>query len=101
MIGAGETLGVDVGAIEGKDNMEPALSLGVEETARVGDRGAKLVWIRAAIDGRRVTIETVEVSGSGERISGSVKDLECVVDGFEDETIASTETLIGRFNREL
>src|SRR5260370_3868060 len=60
MIGAGETLGEDISAIERQHDMKPALCLGIESTAGIGDRGAELEGTLCTVNGRGIAIEAVD-----------------------------------------
>ena len=66
VIGAGETLGKDIGTIQREHDMEPALGLGIEEATWIGNGGAKLCWVLCSADGGVVAVEAVEGNGTSQ-----------------------------------
>src|SRR5438067_2119665 len=61
MVATGQRLRSGNGAIQRQHYVEPALRVGIEIATGVGDRGPKAKRAHLAVDGRRVSVESIEV----------------------------------------
>src|SRR5690349_5376308 len=101
---------------ERQDDDEETLCRRIIDAAGVGHKLGS--YACRSIDRRSITIERVEVNrvvyiarksannvGCGiirqNRLPGLVKDIEHVIDGFNDIAVANTESLVRRLDREL
>jgi hypothetical protein len=85
--------------VERQHHVEPALHVGVEKAARIGDEGT--LKARRAVELCRISIEGIEVDHAGERRAGVVEYAEHIVRAFEHESISGAQSLVGRLDAEL
>ena len=121
MVGEREPTGRGVG-VERQHDVEPAVGLGVVQAGRVGQERAEPAGVarrNAAVDGRSVAVERVEVDSvvhiPGEpaddvrggvvwqrgRAVRLVEHVHHLVDRLEDEAVAGAHALVGRLDGEL
>ena len=92
MVGSQQRAGARVD-VERQNDMEPALRVGVEVAARIGDERPLLTG--RPIDLRRIAIEAVEINDAGYRGAAGAEDAQYVVHGFQYIAVSDTQSLVG------
>src|SRR5260370_13371725 len=78
--------------VKRKHNLEPALGVRVIIATGVGhDRPSNA---GRTVDGRRVSVERVEIRHPEQRVTGGVVDVQYVVDRFHHKAVASAQSLV-------
>src|SRR2546421_1197441 len=75
-----------------KRNLEPALGVRVIIATGIGHKLSPNAG--CTVDGRRISVERVEVRYPDQRVTGGIKDAQDVIDGFHHKTVASAQSLV-------